>query len=192
MKKAQFLVILVAAAVVVLAAISLCFDVVEVQALWPTVGGFARAVEADPLPSLSEPAPQKPQTPEGTMSDNTTAQAPSGGAIKASFTVVSHTVDDHGESGTSSEGCVARDPNSTSATAPIQVVSGVAVDDWPVQNDQLGTAVDPSPKSSGATVAWAFIFAVWVMGIAAVGVLAFRHGRARKPVLTPGESSDSP
>jgi len=149
-----------------------------VQALWPTVGGFAQAVEADSLPSLSDPVPQKPQASEGTMSDNATAQVPSGGAVKASFTVVAQPVDDRGERGTSSEGSVARDHNSTSATAPAQVVNGVAVDDWPTKNDRLGAGADVHPKSGGLAMGWVLLVTTWLAGIASVGVLAF-HGRGR-------------
>ncbi len=184
------MVVAVVAALVVPTAFHVCLDYGKTQNDWSTGRGFTQAAASSPLPDLSESvAPSSPRAP-GDQADNTTAIVTSGGAVKASFTVVSQPVDDRGESGTSSEGSVARDHNSTSATAPAQVVNGVAVDDWPTKNDQLGTAADVHPKSGGLVMGWVLLVTTWLVGIASVGVLAFRHGRARKPALALKEASD--
>jgi hypothetical protein len=60
------------------------------------------------------------------------------------------------------------------------VVNGVAVDDQPVQNDQLGTAADVRPKSGGLTMGWVLLVAAWSLEIALVCGLAFLRVRAKE------------
>jgi hypothetical protein len=107
----------------------------------------------------------------------------SSGAVKASFTVVSRPISDQGESGTSSTGDVARDPKGTSSTAPAQGVNGVAVDDQPMQNDQLGTAADVRPKSGGLAMGWVLLITAWSVEVAAVCGLAFLRVQAKSSPL---------
>jgi hypothetical protein len=158
LKKARFWVTLVVAtALVLLAVLSLSLDDGSVQVSSSIGGNAARVVEDTPLPKLSESTAQSSPNPAPSQTDNSTAPVTSSGAVKASFTVVSRPISDQGESGTSSTGNVARDSNSTSSTAPAQVVNGVAVDDQPTQNDQLGTAADVRPKSGGLAMGWVLL-----------------------------------
>ncbi len=181
MKKAQFLGITVVAAVLVLAAtFSLSFDDVRVQVDYSIVGNAVRVVEDTPLPKLSESAAQSSPDPAPSQTDNNTAPVTSSGAVKASFTVVSRPVIDQGESGTSSTGNVARDPNSSSATAPAQVVNSVAADGQSVQNDQLGTAADVHPKSGGLAMGWVLLITACSVEVAAVCGLALLRVRAKE------------
>jgi hypothetical protein len=180
LKKAQFLVVAIVAALMVPTASLVCLDYGKTQVDWSTVSSFTQAAASSPLPDLSESvAPGSASAPEN-QTDNTTATVASGGAVKASFTVISRPLSNQGGSGTSSIGSVASDPNSASATAPAQVVNGVAVDGWTTQNDPLDTAADVRPKSSGLARGWVLLVTTWLVGIAAVGVLAFRHGRAKE------------
>ena len=181
LKKARFWVTLVVAtALVLLAVLSLSLDDGSVQVSSSIGGNAARVVEDTPLPKLSESTAPSSPDPAGSQTDNSTAPVTSSGAVKASFTVVSRPVSDQEEGGTSSTGSVARDPNSTSATAPAQVVNRVAVDDQPTQNDQLGTAADVRPKSGGLAMGWVLLITAWSVEIALVCGLAFIRGWARK------------
>ena len=181
LKKAQFLGIAVVAAVLVLtAAFSLSFDDVRVQVDSSIVGNAARFVKDMPLPNLSESAAQGSPNHAPSQTDNSTVAAASSGAVKASFTVVSRPVSDQGESGTPSTGNVACDPNNASSTAPAQGVNGVAVDDQPMQNDQLGTAADVHPKSGGLAMGWVLLITAWSVEVAAVCGLALLRVRAKE------------
>jgi hypothetical protein len=181
LKRARFWVILIVAAALVLSgAFLLSFDDGSVQLDSSIVGNAARVVEDTPLPKLSESTAQSSPNPAPSQTDNSTAPVSSSGAVKASFTVVSRPVSDQGESGTSSTGNVARDPNSTSSTAPAQVVNGVAVDEQSMQNDQLGTAADVRPKSGGLTIGWVLLITAWSVEVAAVCGLAFLRVRAKE------------
>jgi hypothetical protein len=181
LKKPQFLVILVVAAALVLsAAFSLSFDDGRAQVDSSIVGNAGRVMKDTPLPKLSESTAPSSPDPAGSQTDNSTAPVTSSGAVKASFTVVSRPISDQEEGGTSSTGDVARDPKGTSSTAPAQVVNGVAVDDQPTQNDQLGTAADVRPKSGGLAMGWVLLITAWSVEIASVCGLAFVRGWARK------------
>jgi hypothetical protein len=181
LKKAQFLVILVVAAALVLsAAFLLSFDDGRVQVDSSILGNAARVVEDTPLPKLSESTAQSSPNPAPSQTDNSTAPVISSGAVRASFTVVSRPVTDQGESGTSSTGNVARDPNNSSATALAQGVNSVAADGQSVQNDQLGTAADVRPKSGGLAMGWVLLIAAWSVEVAAVCGLAFLRVRAKE------------
>jgi hypothetical protein len=181
LKKARFWVTLVVAtALVLLAVLSLSLDDGSVQVGSSIGGNAARVVEDTPLPKLSESTAPSSPDPAGSQTDNSTAPVTSSGAVKASFTVVSRPISDQGESGTSSTSSVARDPNSTSSTAPAKVVNGVAVDDQPTQNDQLGTAADVRPKSGGLAMGWVLLITACSVEIAAVCGLAFIRGWARE------------
>jgi hypothetical protein len=165
LKKAQFLVVAVVAALVVPTALLVCFDYGKTQNDWPTVSSFTQAVTSSPLPDLSESvAPSSPSA-SGDQTDNTTAAVTSGGTVKASFTVV---------------------PQPTENQEKSMAAEGQAMPD-----NQARTAVHVRPESGGLTLSWALLMSVFSMGIAAVSIIVFRHGRARNKALAPGESSDS-
>jgi len=181
LKKAQFLGIsVVAAALVLSAAFPLSFDDGSVRVDSSIVGNATRVVEVPPLPKLSESTAQSSRNPAPSQTDNNTAPATSSGAVRASFTVVSRPVTDQGESGTSSTGNVARDPNNSSSTAPAEGVNSVAADGQSVQNDQLGTAADVRPKFGGLAMGWVLLIAAWSVEVAAVCGLAFLRVRAKE------------
>ena len=181
LKKARFWVTLVVAtALVLLAVLSLSLDDGSVQVGSSIGGNAARVVEDTTLPKLSESTAPSSPNPAPSQTDNNTAPVTSSGAVKASFTVVSRPISDQGESGTSSTGDVARDPKGTSSTAPAQGVNGVAVDDQPMQNDQLGTAADVRPKSGGLAMGWVLLITAWSVEIASVYGLAFIRGWAKE------------
>jgi hypothetical protein len=185
LKKAQFLVIMVAAALVLLAALSLSFRDGSVQSDTSIVGNAGRVTKDTPLPNLSESVGQSQPNPAPSQTDNSTAPTSSSGVVKASFTVVSQPVSDQGESGSSSAGSVARGSNDASPAIPAQAVSSAAA------NDQLGTAADLHPKSGGLTIGWVLLVAVWSLEIALMCGLAFLHVRARKRVLGHTTTSSS-
>ncbi len=88
MKKAQFLVVAIVAALVVPIAFPVCLDYGKTQNDWSTVSSFTEAVASSPLPDLSESVAPSPPSAPADQTDNTTATVTSGGAVKASFTVV--------------------------------------------------------------------------------------------------------
>jgi len=180
LKKARFLVILVVAALVLSAAFLLSFDDGKAQVDSSIVGNAGRVMKDTPLPKLSESTAPSSPNPAPSQTDNSTAPVTSSGAVRASFTVVSRPVSDQGESGTSSTGNVARDPNNASPSAPAQVVNGVAVDDQPVPNDRLSTATGVRPKSGGLAMSWVLLITAWSAEITAVCGLAFIRGWARR------------
>jgi hypothetical protein len=184
LKKARFWVTLVVAtALVLLAVLSFSLDDGSVQVGSSIGGNAARVVEDTPLPKLSESTAPSAPNPAPSQTDNSTAPVTSSGAVKASFTVVSRPISDQEEGGTSSTGDVARDPKGTSSTAPAQVVNGVAVDDQPTQNDQLGTAADVRPKSGGLAMGWVLLITAWSVEVAAVCGLAFLRVQAKSSPL---------
>jgi hypothetical protein len=134
----------------------------------------SQAVNDIPLPKLSESTAQSSPNPAPSQTDNSTVPVTSSGAVKASFTVVSRPVNDEAASEAATAATsVARDPNSTSATASQRVVSGVAANDRPVPSDQLGTEAGVRPKSGGLTMGWALLITAWSVEIALVCGLAF-------------------
>ena len=181
LKKARFWVTLVVAtALVLLAVLSLSLDDGSVQVGSSIGGNAARVVEDTPLPKLSESTAQSSPNPAPSQTDNNTVAAASSGAVKASFTVVSRPVSDQGESGTPSTGNVACDPNNASATTAAQVLNGEALDDQPMQNDQLGTDADIHPKSGGLAMGWVLLITAWSVEVAAVCGLAFLRVQAKE------------
>ncbi len=191
MKKTQFLVIMVAATLVLLAALSLSFHDGSVQLDTSVVGNAGRVTKDIPLPNLSESVGQSQPNPAPSQTDNSTTPTSSSGVVKASFTVVSQPVSDQGESGTLSTGSVARDSNDASPAIPAQAVGGAAASDPPVPGDQLGTAAEVCPKSGGLTMGWVLLVAAWSSEIAFMCGLAFLHVRARKRVLGHTTTSSS-
>jgi hypothetical protein len=172
LKKDQFLVIMVAA-LVMLAALPLSFQ-----------GGSAGRVTKDtPLPKLSESVGQSQPYPSPSQTDNSTTPTSSSGVVKASFTVVSQTVSDQRESGTSPTSNAPRDPSDASPAIPAQAVSGAAANDQPIPGDQLGTATDARPKSDGLTVGRALLITAWAAEMVLVCGVAFIRVRARKRSL---------
>jgi hypothetical protein len=155
-----------------------------VKAISSVAGNSYQAVNDIPLPKLSEAAAQSSPNPAPSQTDNSTAPVTSSGAVKASFTVVSRPVNDQAasEAATAATG-VARDPNSTSASASQRVVSNVAANDRPVPSDQLGTQAGVRPKSGGLTMGWVLLITAWSVEIALVCGLAFIRGRAGSQVL---------
>ena len=153
------------------------------KAVSSVVRNSSQAVNDIPLPKLSESTAPSSPNPAPSQTDNSTAPVTSSGAVKASFTVVSRPISDQGESGTSSTGNVARDSNNSSATAPAHVVNGVAVDDQPTQNDQLGTAADVRPESGGLAMGWVLLITAWSVEVAAVCGLAFLRVQAKSSPL---------
>jgi hypothetical protein len=170
LKKARLLVILVAAALVLSSAFLLSFDDGSVQVDSSIVGNAGWVTKDTPLPKLSESTAQSSPNPAPSQTDNRTAPASSSGAVKASFTVVTPSASDRGESGTSPTGSVARDSNDASPTASAQVVDVVASDDQPLKNDRLGIAADVRPKSGGLTVGWVLLITAWSAEMALVCV----------------------
>jgi len=181
LKKARFSVILVVAAALVLSAVfsfSLHEGTAQVES---SIGGeTGRAMEDALLPNLSESASQRSLNPAPSQTDNSTVPVPSGGAVKASFTVVARPVSVQLESGISSTGNAAREPNGTYATAPAQEVNSAAVDGQPAQNNQVSTATGVRPRSGGFSVGWVLLIAAWSLEIAVVCGLAFLRVRARE------------
>jgi hypothetical protein len=165
LNKAQFLVVTVVAALVVPIAFTVCLDYGRTQNDWSTVSSFTQAAASSPLPDLSESVAPSPPSAPGDQTDNTTAAVTSGGAVKASFTVVSQPASNQEES---------------------MAAAGQAM-----PNNQEPAATHVPPESGGLTLSWVLLMAVFSMGIAAVGVIAFRHGRASKPALALGETGDS-
>jgi hypothetical protein len=169
LRKAQLLVIMVAATLVLSAALSLSFDNGSVQVGSSIVGNAARVVEDIPLPMLSEStAPSQ--------TDNSTTPTSSSGVVKASFTVVT-------ESRTPPTSSVARESSDASPSTAAQAVSSAVADDQPVPVDQLSAAADVHPKSGGLTAGRVLLVAAWSLEMALMCGLAFLHVRARKRAL---------
>ncbi len=181
MKRVGFLVILVVVAALAAAtALAIVIGHDGGRADSSAFGNSTQIVENIPLTKLSEATTQSSPDASVSQTDNGTVPVTSGGAVKASFTVVTPPVRDQGENGVLSTSSVARDPNSTSATAPAQEVNGVALDNQPTQNDRLGAAADARPKSGGLTMGWVLLITVWAVEVAAVCCLAFLRVWARE------------
>ena len=155
MKKAQLLVIAVVAALVVPTAFTGWLDYGRTQSDWSTVSRFTPAISGSPLPELSESvAPSPPSAPEE-QSDNTTATVTSGGAVKASFTVVPQPASNQEES--------------------------MAAEGQAMPNNQALIATHTPPESGGLTLRWVLLTSILSTAIAAMAVIAFLHRHARKP-----------
>src|SRR5512136_1950801 len=101
LKKAQFLVVAIVAALIVLTAFPVCLDYGKRQNDWSTVSSFTQSVASSPLPNLSESVARSSPSASGDQTDNNTttaADVTSGGAVKASFTVVPQPASDREES----------------------------------------------------------------------------------------------
>jgi len=154
LKKAQFLVIALVAALLVPTAFTVCLDYGRTQSDWSTVSRFTPAVSGSPLPDLSESvAPSSPSAPEE-QSDNTTAPVTSGGAVKASFTVVPQPAGNQEES--------------------------MAAEGQAMPNNQALIATYNPPESGGLTLRWVLLTSVFSTGIAAIGVIGLLRFRARE------------
>jgi hypothetical protein len=165
LKKAQFLVAAIVAALLVPTAFALCLGCGRTQNDWSTASSFTQAVASSPLPNLSESVAPGPPGGPADQTDNTTAVVTSGGAVKASFTVVAEPASNQEES--------------------------VAAEGQAMANSQARAATHGPPESGKLTPSWVLLAVVLSIGIAALGVIAFRHGRARKPALALGETSNS-
>jgi hypothetical protein len=166
LKKAQFLVVAIVAALAVPIAFPVCLDYGKTQNDWSTVSSFTEAAASSPLPDLSESVAPSPPSAPADQTDNTTAAVTSGGAVKASFTVVSQPAANQEES--------------------------IAAEGQAMPNNQARTAAHVRPESGGLTLNWGLITSIFSTGIAAISVIAFRHGRTRKQVLALKEASDQP
>jgi hypothetical protein len=178
LNKAQSLVVL--AALVLLAALSLSRADGGVQVGFSIVARGTQVVEHTPPPKLAESTAQSSPNSGPSQTDNSTAPVSSSGAVKASFTVVSRPVGDQGENGTSTAGNTERDLNSTSATTPAQVMSRANAGDQPMQNDRSSTALDARLESGRLSTGWAFLVTAWLVGIALVCGLALVRAPARR------------
>jgi len=154
LKKAQFLVVAVVAALVVPTALLVCFDYGKTQNDWPTVSSFTQAVTSSPLPDLSESVAPSPPSAPANQTDNTTATVTSGGAVKASFTVV--------------------------AAPPSNQEESKAAEGRAMPDNQARTASQARPESGGFTLRWVLLTSLFSMAIAAIGVFAFVRFRARE------------
>jgi hypothetical protein len=153
LKKAQFMVGTIVAALVVPTAFAACLDYDRAQNDWSTVSSFTEAAASSPLPDLSESvAPSPPSAPEE-QSDNTTATVTSGGTVKASFTVV--------------------------AAPPSNQEESKAAESQAMPDNQARTASQARPESVGFTPRWVPLTSIFSMVIAAIGVLALLYSRAR-------------
>src|SRR5512136_1447937 len=138
LKKAQFLVVAIVAALIVLTAFPVCLDYGRTQNDWSTVSSFTQAAASSPLPDLSESVAPSPPSAPGDQTDNTTAAVTSGGAVKASFTVVSQPASNQEES--------------------------MAAEGQAMPNNQEPAATHVPPESGGLTLSWVLFTAVFSMG----------------------------
>ena len=165
LKKAQFLVVAIVAALAVPIAFPVCLDYAKTQNDWSTVSSFTEAAASSPLPDLSESvAPSPPSAPEE-QSDNTTATVTSGGAVKASFTVVPQPASNQEES--------------------------MAAEGQAMPNNQALIATHTPPESGRLTPRWVLLTSVFSTAIAAMAVIAFLHRHARKPAPALRENQGS-
>jgi hypothetical protein len=156
LKKAQFLVVAIVAALMVLTAFPVCLDYGKTQNDWSTVSSFPQSVASSPLPNLSESvAPSSPSA-SGDQTDNNTTTATnvtSGGAVKASFTVVPQPASNREES----------------RAAQIQ--------ETPIS--QPLTRTDVRPESGGRRQTWLLLASILLTGIAATGIAVLLRFRTR-------------
>jgi hypothetical protein len=166
LKRAQFLIIAMVAALVVATALAACPEYGKMRNGWATVGGFTRAAANCALPELSESVAPSSTSAAEDQSDNTTTTVTSGGAVKASFTVVPQPASNQEES--------------------------MAAEDRAMPNNQARTTTQTRPESGRLTPIWGLLAAAFSMGIAAIAFIASRRGHTRKQALLSGEPSDQP
>jgi len=154
LKKAQFLVVAIVAAAVVPTVAPVCLEYDKTQNDWSTVSSFTQSVAGSPLPNLSESVAPGPPSGPADQTDNTTATVTSGGAVKASFTVV--------------------------AAPPSNQEESKAAEGRAMPDNQARTASQARPESGGFTLRWVLLTSLFSMAIAAIGVFAFVRFRARE------------
>jgi hypothetical protein len=189
LKKAQSPVML--AALALLGALLCLFGNGLVQSASYAVGYAAEVAEHGSLPKLAEStAPSLPDS-AACQTDNGTLPVTSGGAVEASFTVISRPSSDRGESVTSSTASGEGRPGSSPPVTPAQEENGAAGDQQ-LGNSSSNPALGVGPKSSGLTPGWwLLIGALLVVGIGTVGVLAICLSRAGKRFLRLKVRADS-
>ena len=158
MKKAQFLVLAVVAALVVPASFTVGRGFGRTQNDWSAVSSFTEAVSSSPLPDLSESVAPSPRSAPADQTDNATAATvTSGGAVRASFTVVSRPAGNQEEV--------------------------VATEAQAMPDNQARTASQAHPESGGLTLSRVLFTSIFSTAIAAIGVIAFLRFRTREQSL---------
>ena len=181
LKKAQSLLML--AALVLLAAFLLSFGNNLLQAASCIVGHTGKVAGRGSLPRLAESiAPSLPDS-AARQTDNSTPPVTSGGAVEASFTVVSRPGSGQAESRTPSTANEESGFGSSPAATLAQDENGVA-SDRQLRNDYSGTGAGVGPKSGGLTLGWVQLIGTLVVGIGTIDVLVIcrsrRHASARR------------
>lgn len=150
------LVVAILAALVMSAAFAVFIDYGNTQNDRSTFSSLTRAVASRRLPDLSgSVAPSSASAPED-QTDNTTATIISGGAVKASFTVVTQPAGNQEES--------------------------MAVDGQAMPNNQVHAAARISREPGRLTTRWVLLTAVCLAGIAATGVVSSASGRGSSTI----------
>jgi hypothetical protein len=188
LKKAQSLVML--AALILLGALLFSFGNGLVQSASYVAGDTAGAAKHGSLPKLAESTVSNLPDRAASRTDNSTLPVTSGGAVEASFTVISRPSSDRGESVTPS----AADGGTGSAGAPVATPAReetTVPGDQTMRDGHLGTAAGVGPKSGGLTPGWALLMGAWAVGDVALGVFAFRYGRAGRRSLRLEDRGDS-
>jgi hypothetical protein len=174
LKKAQSLVML--AALVLLAALLFSFGNNLLQAASCIVGHTGKVARNGSLPRLAESiAPSLPDS-AARQTDNSTPPVTSGGAVEASFTVVSRPGSGQAESGTPSTANEESGSGSSPAATSAQDENGVA-SDRQMRNDHSGTSAGVSPKSGGLTLGWVLLMGALVVAIGTVDVVLICRSR---------------
>lgn len=187
-KKAQFLVML--AALALSGALLVSFGNGPVQVASRVVGCSAESTRHCSLPKLAGATTSSMPDPTASQTDNGTLPVTSGGAVEASFTVVTSPGTGLGESWatpTANGG----DGSGGSPTATVARGETSVAGDQTMRDGHSGTAVGVGPKSGGLSPGWALLIGAWAVGDVALGVFAFRYGRAGRRSLGLGERSDS-
>lgn len=153
MQKAQFLVVAILAAVVMALAFAVYIDHGKTPHDWPSVSSFTREAAKCRLPDLSGSVTPSSTSAPGDQTDNTTATFTSGGAVRASFTVVPQPEDNQEES-TAAEGQA-------------------------IPNSQSNAAAQVRPEPRGLPNVWRLVTAASSVWIIALCGLAFLHLRAK-------------
>ena len=178
------------AALVLLAAFLLSFGNNLLQATSCIAGHTGKVAGNHSLPRLAESiAPSLPDS-AASQTDNSTPPVTSGGAVEASFTVVSRPGSGQAEGRTPSTANEESGFGSSPASTSAQDENGLA-SDRQLRNDYSDPAVGVGPKSSGLTPGWALLMGALVVGIGTVDVLVICRSRAGKRSLRLKDRSDS-
>jgi hypothetical protein len=188
LKKAQSLLML--AALVLLAAFLLSFGNNLLQAASCIVGHTGKVARNGSLPRLAESI--APSLPDSTarQTDNGTPPVTSGGAVEASFTVVSRPGSGQAEGRTPSTANEESGFGSSPAATSAQDENGVA-GDRQLRNDHSGTGAGVGPKSGGLTLGWVLLMGALVVAIGTVDVVLICRSRAGKRSPRLKDSGDS-